>query len=555
MTSVVMYTDGSACRRDDGTFLCGFSFVFVKDGEPVYGMAYPGVGTINQAEMCAVSKGIDFADSHNITVSEVYTDSTYVTNGIRSNLIKFDTGDWVNAHGEAVSNKDMWVSLCTQWKKLGDRAPEVIHVKGHTGLPFNELCDVLAKDAAISQKPVHVWYDYDFCAEHNLMLPRVVFSLPLAAVKTEPYVITQNTDNRVRSVVETLNTYTDDRSRACIIDYPTCTALISKSVSVWIASDEEGIRLDNRIRTITLPGGELPLYNYRSELGHPLEVLLNSSKVDWQGDAFKDVLKESIAHTRGRDIVLASYNYTGAKSRGLPGIYIMERGLEDNRMLALHRSERVTHGKHMVIPYGYLEALNNVLSDPTTVIGLITTGDRYTLVVTGNDVGMIIGSSSLPHSMDCQGLRLAVKESSDIKISFTNTYWAKMQSKNITDSAIPYSVLENLMSAPESYPKTEDVLVLLPEDSCGYNEVTEPDKNDIIEETEDTYPGSNRDDLIARIRELDGQIRSLEELRRDLFNQLVDAKFKYPEMTPQMIEDIEARVRADMKNKLTSLFI
>ena len=93
MPNAVLYTDGSATIRPDGTFLCGYAYVFVMDGKPIYGKAYAGKGTINQAELCAVYNGMFHAHLCGLNITEVYTDSTYVVNGIRDNYEKYDTNE------------------------------------------------------------------------------------------------------------------------------------------------------------------------------------------------------------------------------------------------------------------------------------------------------------------------------------------------------------------------------------------------------------------------------------------------------------------------------
>ena len=74
----------------------------------------------------------------------VFTDSTYVKNGITEWIIKWKENRWKNAKKKPVKNKDLWVkldSLCQKneinWK----------WVKGHSTNRYNNLADELATQA------------------------------------------------------------------------------------------------------------------------------------------------------------------------------------------------------------------------------------------------------------------------------------------------------------------------------------------------------------------------------------------------------------------------
>jgi ribonuclease HI len=74
----------------------------------------------------------------------IYTDSTYVKNGITEWVLKWKENGWKNSNKEPVKNKDLWeklVNLCEQntinWK----------WVKGHASNKYNNLADELATKA------------------------------------------------------------------------------------------------------------------------------------------------------------------------------------------------------------------------------------------------------------------------------------------------------------------------------------------------------------------------------------------------------------------------
>ena len=74
----------------------------------------------------------------------IYTDSTYVKNGITEWVLKWKRNGWKNSNKKPVKNKDLWVkldNLCDQnkvsWK----------WVKGHSSNKYNNLADELATQA------------------------------------------------------------------------------------------------------------------------------------------------------------------------------------------------------------------------------------------------------------------------------------------------------------------------------------------------------------------------------------------------------------------------
>ena len=74
----------------------------------------------------------------------IYTDSTYVKNGITEWMLNWKKNDWKTASKKPVKNKDLWIKLdklCEKnkvsWK----------WVKGHATNKYNNLADQLATSA------------------------------------------------------------------------------------------------------------------------------------------------------------------------------------------------------------------------------------------------------------------------------------------------------------------------------------------------------------------------------------------------------------------------
>ena len=108
--------------------------------------------TNNRMEMQAVIEALKEIHSQKILDTEltIYTDSSYVKNGITEWIKKWKKNGWRSSSNSPVKNQDLWllldslVSSCTSlsWK----------WVKGHAGNKFNEMCDSLASMKAQGQK-------------------------------------------------------------------------------------------------------------------------------------------------------------------------------------------------------------------------------------------------------------------------------------------------------------------------------------------------------------------------------------------------------------------
>ena len=74
----------------------------------------------------------------------IYTDSTYVKNGITEWVLKWKKNGWKNSNKKPVKNKDLWLkldNLCKQ-NRVNWR-----WIKGHSTNKYNNLADELATQA------------------------------------------------------------------------------------------------------------------------------------------------------------------------------------------------------------------------------------------------------------------------------------------------------------------------------------------------------------------------------------------------------------------------
>ena len=77
----------------------------------------------------------------------IYTDSTYLKNGITIWIKNWKKNGWKSANKKPVKNKDLWVALNSLTEK---KLIVWKWVKAHAGNKLNELADKLATEAIIN---------------------------------------------------------------------------------------------------------------------------------------------------------------------------------------------------------------------------------------------------------------------------------------------------------------------------------------------------------------------------------------------------------------------
>lgn len=139
---VRLYTDG-ACLGNPGPGGWGAVLLYGDAARKELSGGYAQT-TNNRMEMRALIEGLK-ALKHPCRV-QVWTDSRYLHDGLTKGwLRKWQHNGWQTAAKKPVKNKDLWQELAT----LVDTHHVDLHwVKGHSGNPENERCDILAKNAA-----------------------------------------------------------------------------------------------------------------------------------------------------------------------------------------------------------------------------------------------------------------------------------------------------------------------------------------------------------------------------------------------------------------------
>ena len=138
-TRVAIFTDG-ACRGNPGPGGWGAILKFGTVEKELSGGTADT--TNNRMEMMAAISALE-ALKRPVTI-DLYTDSTYVCDGITKWIHGWKKRGWRTADKKPVKNVDLWQRM----EAAMDRHRVECHwVKGHSGHPENERADKLAREA------------------------------------------------------------------------------------------------------------------------------------------------------------------------------------------------------------------------------------------------------------------------------------------------------------------------------------------------------------------------------------------------------------------------
>ena len=133
---VKVYTDG-ACSGNPGKG--GWAAIILEGNNQSSISGSENNTTNNRMELMAPIMALRKIKAHSeITI---YTDSTYVKDGITEWIKKWKLNNWVSASKKPVKNKDLWIkldNLCQKHKVIWK------WVKAHAGNKMNDLVDKLA---------------------------------------------------------------------------------------------------------------------------------------------------------------------------------------------------------------------------------------------------------------------------------------------------------------------------------------------------------------------------------------------------------------------------
>ena len=133
---VTIYTDG-ACSGNPGPGGWGVLMIWGDHEKELCGGE--SETTNNRMELTAAIKALEALNRPAKVI--LYTDSTYVKDGITSWIHNWKRNGWKNAKKKPVKNDDLWKQLD---ELLTGHDIEWRWVKGHAGDPGNEKADELA---------------------------------------------------------------------------------------------------------------------------------------------------------------------------------------------------------------------------------------------------------------------------------------------------------------------------------------------------------------------------------------------------------------------------
>lgn len=137
MKEVTIYTDG-ACSGNPGPGGWGAWLIYGKHAKELTGGMVET--TNNQMELMAAIEGLK--SLKNPCHVMLYTDSTYVKDGITKWIHNWKRNGWRTANRKPVKNADLWKAL----EEAVERHDIIWKwVKGHAGDPGNEKADELAR--------------------------------------------------------------------------------------------------------------------------------------------------------------------------------------------------------------------------------------------------------------------------------------------------------------------------------------------------------------------------------------------------------------------------
>ena len=135
---VTVYTDGG-CKGNPGPGGWGV-YIIYNDNRTIKLNGKDEHTTNNKMELTATIKALEFLKNEKNIL--LYTDSTYVKNGITKWIKSWIKNGWMTSQKKDVKNKDLWINLNNlsigkniEWK----------WVKGHSGNHGNEIADKLTQ--------------------------------------------------------------------------------------------------------------------------------------------------------------------------------------------------------------------------------------------------------------------------------------------------------------------------------------------------------------------------------------------------------------------------
>ena len=144
--SIVVFTDGAA-KRNPGPGGWGV-VVVTPDGHVTELGGGAALTTNNKMELTGAIQALTHVRDMSGRLA-VYTDSTYVIQGIESWVHNWKRRGWKTATGGEVLNRELWEELHALAVARPPRSTTWHYVRGHSGIPGNERVDAIADGFAV----------------------------------------------------------------------------------------------------------------------------------------------------------------------------------------------------------------------------------------------------------------------------------------------------------------------------------------------------------------------------------------------------------------------
>ncbi|MDQ2933322.1 MAG: ribonuclease HI [bacterium] len=141
MNSISIFTDGSS-RGNPGPG--GYGAVVVTSTNVTELGGAQKDTTNNKMELKGVIEGLKKIGNTKESI-KIYTDSSYVINGITKWIQGWKRNGWITKAKDDVANKDLWIQLD---QVVSGKNVSWEYVGGHIGIAGNERCDVIATSFA-----------------------------------------------------------------------------------------------------------------------------------------------------------------------------------------------------------------------------------------------------------------------------------------------------------------------------------------------------------------------------------------------------------------------
>lgn len=140
MKKVIIFCDGS-CLNNPGNG--GWAYILRFNEHEKMDSGAQANTTNNQMELKAAINALKALKE--ACEVQLFTDSSYVANGINSWLEKWQKNGFKGSDKKPIKNQDLWFELATLLKI---HKVSAFWLKGHAGHEENELCDKMAREKA-----------------------------------------------------------------------------------------------------------------------------------------------------------------------------------------------------------------------------------------------------------------------------------------------------------------------------------------------------------------------------------------------------------------------